>query len=374
LNSEIERLQRWRLVLGGGESDGIGASLDAGQIAVDGVLAALYDAGSDDSRSSRGGGLGASSSSVARWLGDIREYFPASVVSVMQNDAMKRLNLKRMLLEPEVLETVQPDVNLVATLIALSGAIPERTRATARVVVRKVVDDLERKLAQELRQAITGALNRAVKNNRPRRLADVDWNSTIRRNLRHYQPEYGTIIAERLVGHGRRRSAPLRDVILAVDQSGSMASSVVHSSILAAVLASVRAVTTQMVVFDTTVVDLTDKLADPVDVLFGTNLGGGTDINQALGYAQTLVRRPADTIMLLISDLYEGGSNADMLQRAAAIVASSVNLIVLLSLSDSGTAAYDRGNAEALAANGLPGLRLYARALRLPHGCRHRTP
>jgi Mg-chelatase subunit ChlD len=291
---------------------------------------------------------------VARWLGDVRTYFPSPVVRVIQQDAMTRLDLDRLLLEPEVLETVEPDVHLVSTLLALNSVMPERTRATARVVVRKVVEELERRLAQEIRQAVTGALDRAARTSRPRRLADVDWNATIRRNLRHYQPSQRTIIAEKLAGYGRRQRASARDVILAVDQSGSMASSVVYSSVFAAVLASLRTLRTQLVVFDTAVADLSEQLDDPIEVLFGTQLGGGTDINQALAYAQQLVHRPADTILLLISDLYEGGDSEALLKRAAAIVASGVRLIVLLALSDDGAPAYDHANAAALAALGCP--------------------
>jgi Mg-chelatase subunit ChlD len=354
-----ERLRRWRLVLGGADADGTGVPLSGEQAAVDAALAAVYDPGRGGRESGRPaggrdrrGGLSASAPSVSRWLGDIRTYFPSPVVRVIQQDAIKRLDLERLLLEPEVLETVEPDVHLVGTLIALGKVIPERTRATARMVVRKVVDELERRLESQTRQAITGALNRAARTNRPRRLADVDWNATIRRNLRHYQPSHQTIIAETLVGYGRRQRACVKDIILAVDQSGSMASSVVYSSVFAAVLASLRALRTQLVVFDTAVVDLSAKLEDPVEVLFGTQLGGGTDINQALGYAQSLVRGPSDTIMLLISDLYEGGDGRELIKRAAAIAASGVRLIVLLALSDDGAPAYDHDNAAAFAALG----------------------
>jgi Mg-chelatase subunit ChlD len=351
-----ERLRRWRLVLGGAEADGIGVGLEGEQAAIDAALAAVYDRGESGQAGGRDrrGGLGASAPSVARWLGDIRMYFPSPVVRVIQQDAMERLHLDRLLLEPEVLSSVEPDVNLVAILIGLNHVIPDKTRATARLVVRKVVEDLERRLAQETRQAVTGALNRAARTHRPRRLADVDWPATIRRNLRHYQPAYKTIIAERLVGYGRRQRASLRDVILVVDQSGSMASSVVYSSVFAAVLASLRSLRTQLVVFDTSVADLSELLDDPVDVLFGTQLGGGTDINQALAYAHGLVRKPADTIMLLISDLYEGGDAKDLIKRAAAISASGVRLIVLLALSDTGAPAYDHDNAAQIAAFGCP--------------------
>jgi len=273
---------------------------------------------------------------------------------VIQQDAIRRLDLRRLLLEQEVLETIEPDVHLVGTLLALNSVMPQRTRATARLVVRKVVEDLERRLAAHTRQAITGALDRAARTTRPRRLADVDWSATIRRNLRHYQPEQRTVVAATLVGHGRRQRASMKDVILAVDQSGSMASSVVYASVFAAVLASMRTLRTQLVVFDTAVVDLTEKLEDPVEVLVGAQLGGGTDINQALAYCQGLVRRPNDTVMLLVSDLYEGGDAGQMLGRAAAIVESGVRLIVLLALSDAGAPAYDHGHAAALASLGCP--------------------
>jgi Mg-chelatase subunit ChlD len=355
-----ERLRRWRLVLGGADLSGAGVSLSGEEAAIDAALAAVYDArpggkgakGGRQDGQDRRGGLGASAPSVTRWLGDIRTYFPSPVVRVIQQDAMKRLKLDRLLLEPEVLEAVEPDVHLVGTLIALGTVIPDRTRATARMVVRRVVDELERRLASQTRQAITGALNRAARTKRPRRLADVDWNATIRRNLRHYQPGFQTIIVETLVGYGRRQRSSVKDIILAVDQSGSMASSVVYSSVFAAVLASLRALRTQLVVFDTAVADLSAKLEDPVEVLFGTQLGGGTDINQALGYCQSLIRQPTDTIMLLISDLYEGGDSRDLIKRAASIVAAGVRLIVLLALSDDGAPSYDHDHAAAFAALG----------------------
>src|SRR5205823_7899672 len=163
---------------------------------------------------------------------------------------------------------------------------------------------------------------------RPRH-AEIDWGRTLRANLRHYQPEYRTIIPETLIGFGRRRSS-LRDVILCVDQSGSMATSVVYAGVFGAVLASLRAIRTRMVVFDTSVVDLTEQLQDPVDLLFGTQLGGGTDIHRALDYCQGLVTRPQETILVLISDLYEGGNREEMLKRAAALTASGVQMIALL--------------------------------------------
>lgn len=343
--NENEQAARWKLLLGkqADEEGSIALPADYGEM--DKVLAALYD-------EPRRSGLGGSAPKVTRWLGDIRTYFPSSVVAVMQKDAMERLGLNQLLLEPEVMSTVQADVHLVATLMSLSRVMPEKAKDTARQVVRKVVEDLEKRLAEPLRQAVRGALARSVRNSRPR-ASEIDWPSTIKKNLKHYQPEHRTIIPERLVGFGRKGQA-LREIVLCVDQSGSMAGSVVYAGVFGAVLASMRAVRTRMVVFDTSVADLSEHLHDPVDIIFGVQLGGGTDINLALTYCEQVISRPSDTICVLITDLFEGGDRAEMLKRAAAIKASGVNLITLLALSDEGAPAFDRTNAEALSAMGIP--------------------
>jgi Mg-chelatase subunit ChlD len=349
--SDAERLRRWRLVLGG-EAEEIGTELSAEDAAVDGALAALYDA-EPEQAGRRTSGLGASAPRVARWLGDIRQYFPSSVVQVMQRDAVDRLGLTEMLMEPELLGAVEPDVHLVGALLSLNEVMPEATKQTARDVVRRVVADLESRLAERTRTAVTGALDRAARTTRPRH-SDIDWDRTVRANLKHYSPELRTIVPDRLVGYGRRGRSVQRDVVLAIDQSGSMAESVVYAALFGAALASVRSLRTSLVVFDTSVVDLTEHLDDPVEVLFGTQLGGGTDINRALAYCEGLVTRPANTIMVLISDLYEGGVRAELLRRARGLVESGVQLVALLALSDSGTPSYDADNAAALAELGVP--------------------
>ncbi|MDX3580084.1 VWA domain-containing protein [Streptomyces sp. FL07-04A] len=350
-----ERLRRWRLVLGGDAADGTGHGLSGRDVAMDGALAALYGAPEGPPRTGRerSGGLGASAPSVARWLGDIRTYFPSSVVQVMQRDAIDRLGLSALLLEPEMLEAVEADVHLVGTLLSLHRAMPETTKETARAVVRKVVEDLEKRFAARTRVALSGALDRSTRLHRPRH-RDIDWNRTIAANLKHYQPEYGTVVPERLVGYGRASQSLCKEVILCIDQSGSMASSVVYASVFGAVLASMRSLSTRLVVFDTAVADLTDRLDDPVDVMFGTRLGGGTDINRALAYCQSQITRPAETVVVLVSDLYEGGIRHEMLKRVAAMKASGVQFVALLALSDEGAPAYDREHAAALAALGAP--------------------
>lgn len=340
--NETDRLARWRLLLGGEEADGTDAELTETQLQVDQALSLLYDSHPRD----RKGGLGKSSPQINRWLGDIRKYFSNSTVKILQQDALDRLGLQQMLLEPEMLSQLEPDVHLAATLIGLKNVLPDKTRDTARKVIQQIVRQLEKRLRLPMIQTIKGALHRSRHQPNPR-LNEIDWNRTIRQNLKHYQPAYKTIIPARLAGFARK-GGTRKKVILAVDQSGSMASSVVYASVLGAVMASMRSLQTHMIAFDTEVVDLTAQLSEPVELLFGIQLGGGTDINRALAYCEKLVEKPRDTILVLISDLFEGGRKTEMLRRVAFLKNSGVNLICLLALNDEGTPIYDAQIAEQL--------------------------
>lgn len=344
MNNE-EHIRKWRLILGGQQNDGTGYSLNETDLSIDKTLEALYD-------SNKQGSLGPSSPNVARWLGDIRTFFPNTVVQVMQQDALKRLNLTQMLFEKEMLENVEADVHLVATLMTLSRVIPDKTKDTARQVVRKVVDELLKKLSQPMQQAVIGSLNRSARNRRPRH-NEINWHTTILKNLKHYQPEYKTIIPETRIGYGRKRSS-LKDVVLCIDQSGSMGTSVVYSGIFGSVMASIPAIKTKMVVFDTAVVDLTEELTDPVELLFGVQLGGGTDIHSALTYCQQIITRPLDTVFILITDLYEGGNVDGMRKKAIELTNAGVQTVVLLALNDDGAPTYDHNNAQFFSNLGVP--------------------
>jgi Mg-chelatase subunit ChlD len=346
----FERWRRWRLVLGSDDQES-GFSLGDRDRRLDQALAALYEQAPGQGRR---GGLGGSAPRVARWLGDIREFFPSPVVQLVQKDAFERLGLKQMLLEPEFLAAVEADIHLVASLIGLRSVMPQRAKETARQVVEKVVRQLMERLEARMVSAIRGALGHRRRTSRPRH-GDIDWDRTIRANLHQYQREHQTILPERLIGFSRRRRASsLEEVILCVDQSGSMATSVVYSSIFAAVMASIPALRTRLVVFDTAVLDLTEELDDPIEVLFGVQLGGGTDINQALAYCQTLVREPGRTHLILITDLFEGGNAEQMLERAAALTASGVHVIVLLALTDDGKPISNQEMSRKIAALGCP--------------------
>jgi Mg-chelatase subunit ChlD len=342
-----EAQRRWRLALGSEDE-----ALTAADQKLSGALSALYGEGDEQKRR---GGLGRSAPNVAKWMGDIRNYFPAPVVQIVQKDAFQRLGLKQMLLEPEFLAAVEADIDLVANLISLRGIMPEKIKATARLVIGRVVAELMARLEQRTAEALRGAIQRGRRTHRPR-FADINWPRTITANLRHYQPAQKTIVPERLIGFLRhqRRLVDLDEVILCVDQSGSMAASVVYASIFAAVMASLPVVKTSLVCFDTAVLDLTPELADPVEVLFGVQLGGGTDINQAIAYCEARIERPGKAHLVLISDLYEGGNAEALMARLARLIGLGVNVIGLLALSDQGRAAYHPQLAGQLAALGAP--------------------
>ncbi len=344
-----DRERRWRLALGSEDE-----LLEPADQRLSGALGALYGEGDGDQKKGRGG-LGGSAPNVARWMSDIREYFPSSVVQIVQKDAFERLGLRRMLLEPEFLLAVEADIDLVANLISLRNVMPDKIKATARQVIGKVVAALMERLERKTAEALRGAVDRSRRTRRPR-FADIDWPRTIRANLRHYQAEHRTIVPERLIGFMRqqRRIVDLDEIILCVDQSGSMASSVVYASIFAAVMASLPVVKTKLVCFDTVILDLTAELADPVEVLFGVQLGGGTDINQAVAYCAERIERPAKAHFVLVTDLYEGGKAEEMLARLKNLVGMGVNVIVLLALSDRGRPAYNADLSARVAALGVP--------------------
>ena len=343
---KLSREIRWRMILGETEASASEPQLEGEALAMDETLSALY------SDRKRQGGLEDSTPQVQRWLGDIRKYFPNPVVQLMQRDALEQLGLTRMLLEPELLDLIIPNAHLISTLLSLSDVLPDESRESARALVRRYADELLQRLQAPLIQSMRGSLYKLRQTRRPR-MREIDWQRTIHANLRHYQPEWKTVIPERLFG--RHKSAhQVRQLFLLVDQSGSMGASVVHAGILASVLASLPGLHTRLVVFDTSVVELTAYLEDPVELLFATQLGGGTNIGQALAFARQEIAQPAQTVLVLISDLVEGGAREAMFTHIQALKQSGVQLIVLLSLDDDGAPAYDHTNAIELAALDIP--------------------
>lgn len=366
MTDQNKALQRWRLILGDASEEKLAAYsqgdglLDDETKILDEALAAIYDGTggtgleADASPGARSAGRGPSSPKVAKWLADIRTFFPSDIVSVIQADAIERKGLTQLLFEPETLAQVKPDIRMVATLMALRGKIPEKTKDTARQLVKAVVEEIAKKLEHDIRQAVTGALNRRKHSPLPS-LSGMDWKKTIRANLKHYDTETKRLIPERFYFFDRARRSKEWTVILDIDQSGSMADSVIYASVVGSIFASLPALDTRVVVFDTEVVDLTEQCADdPVDMLFGIQLGGGTDINKSVAYCEQFITEPKKTLFILISDLYEGGNRSALIRRMGEMRQAGVQALCLLALSDTGVPSYDEQVAKSLAQLGIP--------------------
>jgi Mg-chelatase subunit ChlD len=350
-------LLRWRLIVGpdaeGGASstfaaaDGVVGD-DARLARVDRALDFLY--GRQEERS---GGLGASAPYVPTWLGDIRRYFPRDVVAFMEKEAIDRRGLRQLLLEPETLAILEKDVALAATILGFKSLMPEETRRTARQVVAEIVEELRQRLELQLRQAVLGALQR--NRHAPLKVArNLDVRRTVREGMRHYEPSLGKIVPERIYFYANQRRFHEWRIIVLVDQSGSMGESVVYSAVFAAVFAALPALDTRLVLFDTNVADVSDQLSDPVELLFGVQLGGGTDIARAVAYGSGLVEQPERTLMIIITDLHEGGDRGALLRGMAALRANRVRVLCVLALNDGGVASFDHTLAREVAALEIP--------------------
>lgn len=368
MSIQDDALVRWRLILGRRAEQanpmfrlgGAGAPEEPGETPLQGVmpagigLTALDDALSFvyDSRD-RSGGTGDSSPYIPQWLEQMRALFNQSTLAMVQRDAFERTGLAELLLQPEVIPQLQPDVHLAATILSFKDQIPDEVKQTARELIRQVVESLRRKLETQIVQTVIGALRR--NRHTPIRCArNLDWRRTLRSNLKHYLPDRKTIVPERLYFWANEKRYRDWQIVLLVDQSGSMANSAIYASLMASVFASLNVLETHLVVFDTSVVDLTPYLGDdPVELLFSLQLGGGTDIAQAVAYGASLVKRPEKCIFILITDLYEGGDEKTLLTSLRELRESKVQALCLLALED-GKPQYNKLLARQVAALDIP--------------------
>lgn len=357
---QVEKLGRWRLILGQESEERIhgmgGEVLSEEQLLLDQALAAIYNNAENGGFGPAGGaGKGPSNPQITRWLGDVRTLFEQDLVKVIQADAMNRCGLKQLVFEPELLENLEPDVNLATTILLLKDQIPKRSKDSVRCFIKKIVEEINKRLEQDVRRAVTAAVNKRKHSPIPSASA-LDYKTTIQRNLKHYDMERKTIVPEHFYFFDRTSTTAANKwtVILDVDQSGSMGESVIYSSIISCILASMNSLSTRIVAFDTNVVDLTEKSDDPVDLLFGFQLGGGTDINKSVAYCEQFITNPKKTLFFLISDLEEGGNRAALLRRIEELKEAGVTVISLLALADGGKPYYDANMAEKIAALGVP--------------------
>lgn len=356
--SDPVTLKRWRLALGRYADPALGdTGLDKAEQRADRALDYLYAREMDRRGLRRGragqhGSLDPSQLTPLTWLGELRALFPQSVIETVQAHAIDGLGMTELLSDPKLLESLEPNRSLLKSLLAFKGAANPAVQDKIREVARKVVEEVTRRLKPRVERALAGRPNR-FRRSQQKSVQNFDWRATIRENLKHYDPARNRIIAERLRFFGRSQRKLPWTIILCVDQSGSMLSSTIYAAVMASILTGLPSLDVKLVVFDTSVVDLSSEAADPVSVLMSVQLGGGTDIAKAVGYCEGLVTQPTRTVFVLLSDFEEGGSVAKLLAAVRRMNASRVTQLGLAALTDDAVPIYDRAMAERLAACGM---------------------
>ena len=344
-------LNRWRLVLGkSAEQCGIGFSSGSGDDGdceqAEATLSYLYDS------SGSAGGSGASQLTVPRWIDQVSELFPRQAKEVMERELIRRKGIDKLLEQPDLLDRIEPSVDLVKTLLTHKDLIKPETRNLARKVIDKVVNELKKKLDIRVEQAITGALRRDKHS--PRKVfRNLDLRTTLRRNLKNWNEEHQKLLIDRVFFHAAERKKRPWHVIVCVDQSGSMLESAIFSAVMASIFAELPGIKTSLVLFDTQIVDLSDKVGQPVDVLLSVQLGGGTDIAKAVEYCSGLVSEPARSILVLITDFYEGGSEENLIRTVRKMADADVRMVGLGALGYDAQPQYNKHTAAKLRKEGM---------------------
>ena len=351
----MKPVDRWRLVLGRYAQQRLGAPADGDAARRDAALEYLYGReyrGRGLRQDKPSGTLAPSQVTLVNWLDEVRALFPKDTIEIIEKHALDRYGMTELVTDPQALARMQPNQQLLRTLLSLRGHLKGEVLHAARRIVRQVVDEIRRGLESEVRQTLSGRLNRF--RHSPMAVAqNFDARGTIRRNLAHYDHERQQLVIEELRFFERNARRLPWDVILCVDESGSMADSVIHSAVMAGILAALPAFRVKIVVFDTEVVDLSEHADDPVETLMSVQLGGGTHIAKALRYCAQLVDNPHRTVLVLVSDFCEGAPPGELLREVKALAEARVKLLGLASLDDQAYPSYDHAIAGRLAACGM---------------------
>lgn len=353
--TQAATLARWRLVLGKYARDQIDPGLSVEQQRIENALDFLY------SREYKGRGVRAADDSgsldptqltVPRWLSEVRELFPKETVAVIEKHALDRYNLTELVTDPEILRRLEPSFELVKILLTFRGHLEGEVLNEARRVIRSVIEEIKQRLMTEIHRAFSGRRNRFQHSN-VKIAQNLDWRGTIRKNLKNFDTRRKQIAIEQVLFFSRiQRRLPWR-IILCIDQSGSMASSVIYSAVMAGILNGLPLINVKLVVFDTSIVDLSGFIEDPVELLLSVQLGGGTNIGQAMQYCEQLVEDPHRTIVVLISDFCEGAPPRALLASCKRFREGGVRLLGLAALDETASPTYDVHMAEMLAAEGM---------------------
>ena len=355
-----ETLARWRLMLGKYAREQIGIEMSAEQQRIEGALDFLYSCeyqgrgvrDQQEHTDPRAGSLDPTQMSIPHWLSEVRELFPKDTVAVIEKHALDRYGLKELVTDPEILSRLEPNFDLLKMLLTFRGHLKGEVLNEARRIIRTVVEKIKQRLAAEIRRAFSGTTNR-FRHSNVKIARNLDCLGTIRKNLKNYDTRRKQLAVDQVLFFSKiKRRLPWR-IILCVDQSGSMTSSVIYTAVMAGILSGLPLIDVKLVVFDTSVVDLSGHVEDPVEILMSVQLGGGTNIGQALRYCEQLVEDPHRTIMALISDFCEGAGPAQMLASCARFTEAGVRLLGLAALDETANPSYNVRMAEMLAGTGM---------------------
>ena len=352
VTDEKEMLSRWRLVLGQFADDNL--PLEGSDGDADDALSFLYDreyGSGRDIRQGQSGGRGASILTVPQWISKVKTLFPKQTADILQKDALNKYGIDEMLTDPDVLKNLSPDIDLLGKLLSFRNIIPSKTRHMADEIIRKCVEEIQKKLETNVRRCFYGKKLSSTQSYY-KIFRNFNFRKTIEQNLKNYSPEFNTIIPRRLYFSNTVKRYNPWDIIILVDQSGSMCNSVIYSAVIAGIFAKLPFLRTNLAVFDTSVVDLSEYVSDAAELLMKVQLGGGTDIFKALCYGESLIHHPAKTIVILITDLYEGGDIRHLYRKCSDILEGGSKLFVLPALDYDGEPSYNRPAAKYIAAMG----------------------
>lgn len=347
-------VNRWRLILGDFAEGSL--PLNPEDVGLDGALYFLYnreygrEQGMRDELPSRGG-RGASMLTMPGWLRRVKQLFPQKTVEIMQKQALDKYNLTELLTDESVLRQLEPNLDLLKNILTFRHMMPDNVKKLAYSIVEQVIKDLQKKLEVKVKRTFYGR-KLPMSNSSYRIFRNFDFKQTIRKNLKNYSPEYGTVIPERLYFNQNVRRYNPWHVIILVDESGSMMESVIYSAVMASIFARMPFLSIKLVIFDTSVVDLSEHISDPVGTLMKVQLGGGTNIHGALEYGKKLITAPQKTIVVLVSDLYDGNNYSYMFRSCRDIIEAGSRLFILPALDYSSAPCYDKRAAMTLAGMG----------------------
>lgn len=343
-NLDCRSLNRWRLILGSFSN----LEIDDEYSEIDKTLNFLYDREytqnggySLDNFNNANSSKEKSALTVPKWISKVKKLFPKETVEIMQKQALEKYKLTEILTDENILKEIEPNIELLKNILTFKDMMSQNVKKLAYDIVKKTLEEIKNKMEVEIKKVFYGkklpnsnTTNKIFKN--------LDIKKTIRYNLKNYDIKNKTIFTDKLFFNQNIKKYNPYNIIILIDESGSMLDSVIYSSIMASIFANLPYLSIKLIIFDISVVDLSEHIKEPIDILFKVQLGGGTNIAQALEYAKKITFAPDKTIVLLISDLFDSNDYKLMYKNANDIIEAGSKLIVLTALDYNANSIYDK--------------------------------